>query len=169
VTAAGEEEPTAPVSVETGKRRGRGRRGPRLRRAALGGVALVAAVGGGFAWRGTPAPAPGPGDTAGGGTAAATTTWPADVVAEGAWLFQVKGCATCHTTQARTFPDLSDASEWAGERVAGMSAEEYLAESILDPSAAVSPQLAPGTGLAMPRLNVTDEEVDALVAYLLGN
>jgi hypothetical protein len=85
-------------------------------------------------------------------------------------LFQVKGCATCHTAQSGTFPDLSEAAAWAGERRPGMTAEEYLAESILDPSAFISPQLAPGNDfLVMPRLNVTDEEVDALVAHLLGD
>lgn len=133
-----------------------------LRRGALAGLAVAAAIGGGFAWRGEPASGP--------ARQAAPDTGPsAEAVAEGAWLFQVKGCATCHTAQVRNFPDLSGADEWAAERRHGMSAEEYLTESILDPAAAISPQLPPGSPLSMPRLNVTDEEVDALVAYLLGD
>lgn len=60
-------------------------------------------------------------------------------VLPGATLFRVKGCASCHigpsgTTNPGTGPtigpDLSDAASWAGERRPGMSAEEYLAESV---------------------------------------
>lgn len=127
-----------------------------LRRGLLVGIALAAAVGIGFAWRGEPTHGP-----------AGDPARSAALVADGAWLFQAKGCATCHTDQARGSPDLTGAAEWAAGRKEAMSADEYLAESIREPSAVISPQLTPESTLTMPRLNVTDEEVDALFAYLL--
>jgi hypothetical protein len=51
-----------------------------------------------------------------------------------------------------------------------MSAEEYVAESIRDPGAFIAPGWDTATGRpAMPDLAVSDAEVDALVAYLLGD
>ncbi len=70
---------------------------------------------------------------------------------------------------AQGFPDLSDASAWAGERVPGMSAQDYIAQSIRDPIAVISPQFDPGSiTTGMPTLTLSDEEVAALVAYLLA-
>jgi mono/diheme cytochrome c family protein len=96
---------------------------------------------------------------------------------DGAQLFQVKGCASCHagpgsTTQfGDSFPSLADAPSWAGERRPGMTAEEYLAESMTTPSAFISPAFAGGVGptTAMPQLRLTTAEVDALVAHLLAD
>ena len=93
---------------------------------------------------------------------------------EGASLFRAKGCATCHTGPDSTaagqgFPDLSEAPAWAGERVPGMSARDYIAQSIRDPIAVISPQFASGgvvTG--MPTLALSDVEVAVLVEYLLA-
>jgi cytochrome c551/c552 len=93
---------------------------------------------------------------------------------EGAALFQAKGCATCHTgpdSQALfvEFPNLSDAASFAGERKPGMSAEEYLTESIRVPNAFISPAFEPnGPTTSMPTLKVSDAEVEVLVSYLLG-
>lgn len=107
-----------------------------------------------------------------------SSTAPAPAVTteqDGAALFQAKGCATCHTgpdSQALfvEFPNLSDAASFAGERKPGMSAEEYLAESIRVPNAFLSPAFQPnGPTTSMPTLNVSDAEVDALVSYLLGD
>ncbi|HEX6235903.1 MAG TPA: c-type cytochrome, partial [Acidimicrobiales bacterium] len=100
-------------------------------------------------------------------------------VLPGATLFRVKGCASCHigpsgTTNPGTGPtigpDLSDAASWAGERRPGMSAEEYLAESVRAPQAFISPAAAPGGPPGgMPRLEVADAELDALVELLMGS
>jgi mono/diheme cytochrome c family protein len=93
---------------------------------------------------------------------------------DGASLFRAKGCATCHTGPDSTaggqgFPDLSDAQAWAGERVPSMSAQEYIAQSIRDPIAVISPQFDTGSiTTGMPTLTLSDEEVAALVAYLLA-
>jgi mono/diheme cytochrome c family protein len=93
----------------------------------------------------------------------------------GAALFRAKGCASCHTGPETAshfegaFPDLSDAEQWAGERRPGMSAAEYLTESIRQPGVFISPAYTGPQGPTdrMPDLNVDDTEVDALVAYLL--
>ena len=93
---------------------------------------------------------------------------------DGAALFRAKGCATCHdgpdtTAQFVDFPSLRNAPEWAGDRRAGMSAADYLAESIRTPSTFISPAFVNhgGPTSAMPDLAVTDAEVDALVDHLL--
>jgi cytochrome c1 len=93
---------------------------------------------------------------------------------DGETLFQAKGCATCHTgpTSAASmgaFPSLAAASSWAGSRRQGMSAEEYLDESIREPWAFISPELhASGPTTAMPYLGLSDVERGAVVAFLLG-
>ena len=93
----------------------------------------------------------------------------------GAQLFHSKGCATCHDASGSTafvgdgFPSLVDAAEWAGERRPGMSADEYVSESIRTPSAFISPAFrGPIAGIeGMPDLGLTEVEIDALVDYLL--
>jgi cytochrome c551/c552 len=94
----------------------------------------------------------------------------------GATLFRTKGCSSCHSgpeAQAivRIGPDLTDAASWAGDRRPGMSAEDYVAESVRTPGAFISPAFEPfgGPTAAMPLLDVSDAELDALVSYLLGS
>ena len=89
---------------------------------------------------------------------------------EGPSLFRAKGCAGCHTGPGTTSstgiaPDLVDAAAWAGTRIPGTSAEDYLRQSIVDPQAFTSP--AADTWWEMPTLALSDAELDALVAYLL--
>lgn len=93
---------------------------------------------------------------------------------DGAALFRAKGCSSCHNgPDTRSFidgfPDLSDAASFAGSRVPGMSAEDYIAESIKQPGAFISPAFHGGVGPTtfMPTLDVSGAEIDALVAYLL--
>ena len=67
------------------------------------------------------------------------------------------------------FPSLAAASSWAGSRRAGLSAEEYLDESIREPWAFISPEFdASGPTAAMPELGLSDAERDAVVSFLLG-
>jgi mono/diheme cytochrome c family protein len=84
-----------------------------------------------------------------------------------------KGCASCHTGPGSTArvdvaPGVADVGEWAGDRKPGLSAAEYVRESIVDPQAFISPEFTHTGPVAMPSLNLTDAEIDALVAYLLG-
>lgn len=100
-----------------------------------------------------------------------TTTMPVD----GAQLFRAKGCAACHDgpeTRAVMvdFPSLADVPAWAGDRRPGLSAEEYVAESIRSPSAFISPEFRPGGATdAMPDLRLSEAEIAAVVAYLLSD
>ena len=123
-------------------------------------VAVVAAIGAIVGW-GTPS------------TQDATRAVAGDSLS-GATLFRAKGCASCHNgpeTEAIVGigPDLSDAASWAGDRRPGMSAEDYVAESVRTPGAFISPAFQPigGPTEAMPLLDVSDAELDALVRYLL--
>jgi hypothetical protein len=52
-----------------------------------------------------------------------------------------------------------------------MSAEDYVGESVRTPGAFISPAFQPigGPTEAMPLLDVSDAELDALVRYLLGS
>jgi cytochrome c1 len=94
---------------------------------------------------------------------------------DGGSLFRAKGCATCHngpdsTAAGSGFPDLSNAGSWAGERVPGMSARDYVRQSIRDPIAVISPEFRADGGptAGMPTLALSDAEVDTLVGYLLA-
>jgi hypothetical protein len=67
-------------------------------------------------------------------------------------------------------PSLAAAPSWAGDRVDGMTAAEYVEQSIRSPSAVISPEhvAAPGgPGGSMPLLQLSDDEIDAVVAYLV--
>ena len=93
----------------------------------------------------------------------------------GAELFRVKGCATCHdgpdgASLTGAGPSLVDAAAWAGERVPDVSAGEYVELSIRNPSAFISPAFTGptgGPGGSMPLLRLSDDEIEALVSYLL--
>ncbi len=99
----------------------------------------------------------------------------ASVAADGAQLFRAKGCASCHdgpdsTAQFVDFPSLAHAPSWAGDRRDGVTAAEYIAQSIRDPNAFISPAwTGGGPTTAMPQLGLTDAEIAAVVTYLLGD
>lgn len=105
-----------------------------------------------------------------------TTPAPAQARPDGAQLFQAKGCASCHAgpdtaaSFGSSFPSLVAASQWAGDRRPGLTAQDYLAESIAAPNAFFAPGFQPGQAgptKAMPQLQITSEEIDALTDYLL--
>ncbi len=123
------------------------------RRTTLAAAGFVLAVAGGAV-------------AASGGGASRSAAPPVD----GRSLFVAKGCAMCHTgpdseSPVGAGPSLVDASTWAGTRRPGLDAAAYLAESIAQPGAFLSPA-RPGQW-SMPALSVTSEEIDELVDYLL--
>ena len=97
-------------------------------------------------------------------------------------LLLAKGCMGCHTlsvpgdpvfraTGPLVGPSLTGIGNVAATRRPGMSAEAYLRESIVEPQAFVVPGYAaspinPGHP-QMPKLPITREEADALIAFLL--
>jgi len=90
---------------------------------------------------------------------------------DGSQLFHTIGCAGCHagpepSTGVTPFPPLAEAPQWAADRRPGMTAEEYLAESIRTPGAFLSPEYS-GSSTVMPQFQLTASEIDALVEYLL--
>lgn len=111
-----------------------------------------------------------------GSAAARPDAGPDNVALDGSALFQSKGCATCHSGPSSPAlvgagPSLAGADVWAGDRIDGLSAGEYLAESMRSPSAFISPayvQGQGGPGGGMPLLQLSEAEIDALVTYLLG-
>lgn len=98
-----------------------------------------------------------------------------EVAADGAQLFRTKGCATCHSgpdgsSLTGAGPSLTGAAVWAGDRMPDVSAREYIELSIRNPSAFISPAYSGSTGGpggGMPLLRLSDDEIDALVTYLL--
>ena len=95
--------------------------------------------------------------------------------ADGAALFVAKGCSSCHEGPAgRSLtdvgPSLAAAPTWAGERIAGIAAADYLEQSMRSPSAFISPayRSTGGPSVGMPLLRLSDEEIDTLVDYLLS-
>ena len=94
---------------------------------------------------------------------------------DGAELFHAKGCASCHDGRESAaliggFPPLLEAIDWAAQRRPEMTARAYLAESITEPDAFISPTFTGGNGpaTAMPNLILTPDEIDALIEYLLS-
>ena len=82
--------------------------------------------------------------------------------------------ASCHAGPGTVpqysfdYPDLTRAATWAGTRRPGLSAGDYVRESIRTPEAFLSPVFRGGGPSPMPALSLTDREVDALLAYLLN-
>ncbi|MCH8094787.1 MAG: c-type cytochrome [Chloroflexi bacterium] len=78
-------------------------------------------------------------------------------------------CSECHSLGAISpyAPPVSFIGKDAGGRVEGMSAEDYLRQSIIDPSAFIAEGYRDNI---MPKVYgeiLTEEEIDHLIAYLL--
>jgi cytochrome c oxidase subunit 4 len=85
------------------------------------------------------------------------------------------GCFACHTIEGISIgplgPDLTHIGTDASGRISGVSAQDYVTKSIRDPEAFV----AEGVERAIPGLmtsaftaNLTDQQVEALVQFLLA-
>jgi cytochrome c551/c552 len=89
--------------------------------------------------------------------------------AEGETVFLTKGCTGCHSragvSEGFVGPDLTALADRAGDRVEGLSAEDYVRQSVLDPRAYV----VDGYDPLMPVLPVDTQELDALVEFLLSD
>ncbi|MGD2156750.1 MAG: cytochrome c [Anaerolineales bacterium] len=94
-----------------------------------------------------------------------------DPVARGLTVYNNNGCGGCHTIEGISTgavgPILSQIGEVAADRQDGMSPEDYLRESILNPSA----HIVEGYDDMMPKNfgdSLSDDELSDLVAFLMA-
>jgi len=93
-----------------------------------------------------------------------------DPVARGRQVYRARGCASCHEPSLVNLfrpvgPPLNEIGRVGAKRIPGMSAEDYIRQSITDPGAYV----VPGYPDSMPRglaRDMSPEDLAALVAYL---
>jgi len=81
------------------------------------------------------------------------------------------GCGVCHSTRADddgVGPSLAGVGDRASTRVPGKDGEAYLRESVLDPDAYIVDGYRAGQMLPTYRERLSDDDVDALVQYLLS-
>lgn len=101
-----------------------------------------------------------------------------DTGAATAQAFARGGCAACHTipgvpgAAGLVGPNLSAIGSEAGNRASGLSAEDYIRQSILDPAAFIAPVCPNGdcpANVMPPNLaeRLTSNDLDLIVAYLL--
>jgi mono/diheme cytochrome c family protein len=93
-----------------------------------------------------------------------------DPIARGRQVYRASGCASCHEPNLFNLfrpvgPPLNEIGRVGAKRIPGMSAEDYIRQSIADPGAYV----VPGYPDSMPRglaRDMSPEDLAALVAYL---
>jgi mono/diheme cytochrome c family protein len=91
----------------------------------------------------------------------------------GAELFSTNGCVACHAVQGDTRlvgPSLAGISQSGATRKPGLSAEDYIEESIRQPSAFITEGF-PGPPSLMPpfaEAQISDQDLDNLVRYLMS-
>jgi mono/diheme cytochrome c family protein len=86
-------------------------------------------------------------------------------------IMEGKGlCFTCHTVGKKgslRFPDLEGIGSRAGQRIAGLSDVEYLAQSLYAPDTFIVEGFNPGMPIVnKPPIGLTDDEIRAVIAYL---
>ena len=80
------------------------------------------------------------------------------------------GCISCHSLEPDKVlvgPSMAGVANRAGSRVAGESAEEYLRQSILSPDAYTVDGFSAGLMPAGLANELSDQQLDDIVAYLL--
>lgn len=89
---------------------------------------------------------------------------------EGPGMSAQAGCEICHSLEPGrrlVGPSLAGIGLIAQSRVLGLSAEEYLRQSILDPDAYVVEGYRSGQMLPIYEEQLSDDEVDALIQFML--
>jgi hypothetical protein len=94
-----------------------------------------------------------------------------EMVEIGREVTETKGlCRTCHTigqTGALRFPDLAGIATRGAERVPGLGAVDYFAQSMYEPDAFIVPGFNPGMPtINRPPIGLTDQEILCVIAYL---
>lgn len=96
---------------------------------------------------------------------------PQEMAELGREIMEGKGlCLTCHSigkSGALRFPDLAGIGGRAANRMPGLSAEQYLLQSLYEPEAYIVPGFTSGMPVIdKPPIGLTDQEILAVVAYL---
>ena len=81
------------------------------------------------------------------------------------------GCATCHSLEPDIVligPSLAGVGSLVSERVEGLTAEEYLRQSILEPDANIASGFPAKVMPSTYQKNLSPDEIDSLVIYLLS-
>ena len=86
---------------------------------------------------------------------------------EGRSVVRSKGCASCHGSNGDggvgpAFVGLAGAEVPLEDGTTVIADRDYLVESIVDPQA----KIVAGYNLPMPRTELTDEEIDAVINYI---
>jgi mono/diheme cytochrome c family protein len=97
-----------------------------------------------------------------------------DIWGTGGDVLYGSGCSQCHSIDGteqteiarKTAPSWLGISERAGSRVPGMSGEEYLRESILDPAAYIVEGYKNEMSDSL-KYKLNDEDVNSLIAFML--
>ena len=94
---------------------------------------------------------------------------PDSVAPQALWCYQCHFVQDVPEASGLIGPDLSHIGTDAATRVAGLSSEQYIRESILDPAGFICDVGRCSAGLMTSAIteNLTEEQVDALVAFLL--
>jgi len=80
------------------------------------------------------------------------------------------GCSTCHSLEpgvTKVGPSHAGIADRAGTIVPGLSAEEFIRESIIDPDAHVKDGFFPGIMYQKYADDLTEQEISDLVAFML--
>jgi ferredoxin/cytochrome c2 len=90
---------------------------------------------------------------------------------EGAGLGANLGCDICHSVQPgvrRVGPSLAGIGDSAASRVPGLTAEEYLRQSILEPDAYIVEGYRAGQMLPVYGERLEERQIEELIAYLMS-
>jgi cytochrome c oxidase subunit 2 len=87
---------------------------------------------------------------------------------DGPAIFQTRGCVGCHSIEgvlvsASIGPNLTGLSDRAGDRVEDLDPSEYVIQSVRSPQAFI----VPGYDAIMPTIELSEDELDVLVDFLL--
>jgi mono/diheme cytochrome c family protein len=93
-----------------------------------------------------------------------------DPIARGRQVYRASGCASCHEPSLFNLfrpvgPSLNEIGRVGAKRIPGMSAEDYIRQSITDPGAYVVPEYPDSMPRGLAR-DMSPEDLAALVAYL---
>ena len=96
-----------------------------------------------------------------------------DAAAAGREIFTSTGCNACHTladaeASSQVGPALDELASVAGDRKKGTSPEDYVREAIVDPAAFAVEGFSGDTMPGNYADQLSPEEIDTLVQYLLG-